>query len=328
MAALETEALNSVDDVCDIEIVTARGVESGTVPGLLIEVPHGATRRRHFVATRGHLEGEFPQELEQFFFVNTDVGSVECARWVARMVTSPTAYPELDGQLRESGEAGQHSVDSVLILRGLVARTFIDCNRLITGGPSSDLRQGLTPGLPAYVNRAEDVRTLKRMHSDYQATALAAYETVCGAGGCALILHTYAPRSIRIDGVDEGIIAALHRAYEPAAYESWERRPDVDLISRTEQGQRLAPEALLGAVRERYARIGIEVGENATYRLHEATMGYAHSAKYPGQVLCMEISREHLADPFTPFVEMSISERKARRMAAPIAAALLSSKPS
>ena len=323
--ALRFEVPESLDDVYDFEVVAAPGASIETPPDLLIEVPHGATRRRHFAATRRRLIGEFPDDLEQFFFVNTDVGSIDCARWIARMVTTPADYPELEQLLGEPGGASQRPVGSVLILRGLVARTFIDCNRLIAGGPTSRLQAGMTPGLPAYVSRDEDVRTLTRMHGAYQTAAAKAYETVCGTGGTALVLHTYAPRSIRIDGVDKGIVAALRRAYEPEIYETWDRRPDVDLISQSEAGEMFAPQALVRAVRERYSRIGIEVAENATYRLHEATMGYVHSAAYPGRVLCMEISREDLADPFTPFVEMSISDKKARRMAAPMAAALLGS---
>ncbi len=316
--------MESLADVYDVEVVAAPGPQPEDPPELLIEVPHGATRRRHFEATRRRLTGEFPEDLDQFFFVNTDVGSIECARHVARMVTSPDSHPELEKLLEGAGGAGRRALGSVMILRGLVARTFIDCNRVVTGGATGRLQQGLTPGLPAYVTRAEDVQTLKGMHADYQDAVAKAYEAVCGAGGSALILHTYAPRSIRIDSVDDGIVAALRRAYEPATYVGWETRPDVDLISETEDGTRLAPEDLVLALCDRYRRIGVEVAENATYRLHEATMGHAHSATYPGRVLCMEITRELLADPFVPFVEMEISDRKARRMAAPIAAALLS----
>ncbi len=165
------------------------------------------------------------------------------------------------------------------------------------------------------------------MHGAYQAAAARAYETVCGAGGTALILHTYAPRSVRLERVDEGIVAALRRAYEPSIYPTWDRRPAVDLITESVDGERLAPSAIVRAVRERYERIGVEVEENATYRLHEATMGHVRSVRYPRRVLCLEISRDLLADPFTPFEEMSISESKARRMAAPIAAALLEGRP-
>ncbi len=324
MSAPSSHLLDSLADVYDVEVVAAPRASTAAPPDLLIEVPHGATRGRHFAATRRRLIGPFPEDLEQFFHVNTDVGSIECARHVARMVTRPDRYAELAELLDDSGEADRGGLARVLILRGLVARTFIDCNRVIAGGPSSQLRGGLTPGLPAYVSRAEDVRTLEAMHRDYQAAAARAYAIVCGAGGTGLILHTYAPRSVEIDGVDGEIVAALRRAYEPANWDRWERRPAVDLISETVDGRRLAPEGLVRGLRERYARIGVAAAENATYRLHESTLGYVHSSTYPGRVVCLEINRELLADPFTPFVEMSISDRKARRMAAPIAAALLS----
>ena len=314
----------SLAGVCDVEVVAAPGVRVTTPPTLLIEVPHGATRRRHFMATRRRLTGEFPDDLEQFFYVNTDVGSIECARWVARMVTNPGAHPELEESLGGAVGAGCREVGAALILRGLVARTFIDCNRVIAGGPSSALREGLTPGLPAYVSRDG-----RRADAEGHAWRLP------GRGGEGVRgrlrrgrhgpdpPHLRAALGCRSTASTRASSPALRRAYEPANYERWDRRPDVDLISETVGGDRLAPEAVVRALRERYARIGVEVAENATYRLHEATMGYVHSAKYPGRVLCMEINRELLADPFIPFVEMAISERKARRMAAPIAAALL-----
>lgn len=326
------QSLESIPDVCDIEIVAAPRARTGARPGVLIEVPHGATRRRHFEATRRRLMGEFPDDLEQFFYVNTDVGSIECARWIARMIVNPSEYPELAGLEGKTGSDGLRSTDSVLIVRGLVARTFVDLNRVIgatSAGSVCDTRseareEVLTPGLPAYVTRGEDIETLLRMHRDYQALVTRAHEIVCAAPDASvLILHTYAPRALSVDRVDEGIVPALRRAYEPAVFATLERRPDVDLISETSDNDRLAPEALVRAVREQYARIGIEVAENATYRLHESSMGWVHSLRYPGRVLCMEINRELLADPFTPFEEMSISEAKARQLAAPIAAALL-----
>lgn len=310
MPATVHQALpRSLADVYQIEVVRAPGAPAEAPPGLLIEVPHGATRARHFAATRRRLRGDFPDDLEEFFHVNTDVGSVECARHVARMVT------------REDDAA----VRAVVILRGLVARTFIDLNRVIAGAPKSDLDQGLTPGLPAYLGRADDVETLREMHAAYQTAAAGVYESVCGAGGRAVILHTYAPRSVRIDRVDGKIVSALRRAYEPAVWRRWELRPEVDLITAAADGRRLAPEALVRRLRERYREIGVEAAESSTYRLHQGTLGYVHSARHPGRVLCMEIRRDLLVERFTPFVEMSVSDRKARRMAAPIAAALLDS---
>ncbi len=314
--------------MCAVEWFAGDAAAPDSPPDLLIEVPHGATRQRHFAATRRHLVGDFPEDLEQYFFVNTDVGSIECARWVARMVTDPARFPELEAPVDAATGSGARALNSVLLLRGLVARTFIDCNRVISAGPASAApvgmtTGGMTPGLPAYVREPGDVRTLKAMHAAYQAAATRAYSAACGAGGQALILHTYAPRSIVIEAFDEGIVAALQRAYEPASYERWERRPAVDLITESLDGRHLAPEGLAVSLRDRYAKIGVAAAENATYRLHEDTMGYVHSAAYPGRVLCVEINRELLADPFTPFAEMSISETKARRMAAPLAAALL-----
>lgn len=327
--AARPELPGSLADVVEVQLVTPPERPREALPEILIEVPHGATRRIHFEATRDRLVGALPDDLEQFFYVNTDVGSIECARWVARMVTSPASHGELE-ELAEPGEGagwGRAGVAGVLIVRGLVARTFVDCNRVIDGGPTGSLRDGLTPALPDYVTRAEDVATLTRMHGAYQAAAAKAYEAVCGAGGTGLILHTYAPRSVRIDRVDGGIVAALRRAYEPATWARWERRPDVDLITHSVDGEQLAPRALARALRRLYDRFGVEVAENATYRLHAATMGHVHSVRYPGRVLCLEINRGMLADPFTPFEEMSISEAKARRLAAPIAAALLRSRP-
>lgn len=319
---LQASALQSIADVCELEWVESpdgRGVSaSSPAPSLLIEVPHGATRRRHFEATRRLLEGRFPEDLEEFFYVNTDVGSIECARWVARMVVSPSDYPELELSGEAKNDPPRSQIESVLIVRGLVARTFLDLNRVLVPTKPS----GMTPAIPGYVSRPEDVQSLTRMHGEYQELASRAYEMVCRSGS-ALVLHTYAPRIVEIDQVDDGIVEALRRAYAPDVYAELRRRPDVDLITESTDGSYLAPADWVRSLRSEYARIGIEVTENASYRLHESTTGYVHSANHPGRVLCVEINRELLADPFTPFAEMSISDLKARRMAAPIAAAFL-----
>ena len=291
----------SIEDVCEVELV-ARGSRSAeSSPGLLIEVPHGATRGVHFEQTRRRLVGEYADDLKQFFHANTDVGSIEVARHVARMVSRDT---------------------DVLVVRGLIPRTFVDCNRVLEDGPTGEVREGITPGLPDYVRRPEDVLTLTRMYEQYQTVVREAYEMVCGRGGSALILHTYAPRSVEIDRVDEGIVAALRRAYEPEVYDGWVQRPEVDLISEDADGNRLAPRSLVQRLCAAYAATGIEVGENQTYRLVPSTMGYVHSKSYPEKVTCVEISRALLVEEFLPFEEMRIDDVKALRMAAPIAKAL------
>jgi len=266
---------------------------------LLIELPHGATRGAHFDALRAKLVGVYPQDLKEFFFVNTDVGAPECAAEIARRLAAGGA--------------------SVLVVRCLIPRTFIDCNRLIDGTASTG---EMTPGMPEYVGDAQDVRALVRLHGSYQKLARRAYELVCAPGGVALTLHTYAPRNVKIDKIDDGIVRALRRAYEPQVYERWKRRPDVDLISEDVDGRQLAPPAIVQSLKREYAAIGIEVGENATYRLHPETMGYVRSVAHPERVLCMEISRELLADPFTPFEEMRIAARKVKHLVNPIVSAL------
>jgi hypothetical protein len=296
MRTMSDKTLDSIPGVCEV----SRTTTERRPPDFLIELPHGATRESHFDATRARLTGDYAADLKEFFFVNTDVGAPECAA-------------EIAGALARTG-AG------VLIVRGLVPRTFIDCNRVIDGGLRGD---EMTPTVPGYVREQQDIETLTAMYREYQGVAGRAYEQVCGAGGLALTLHTYAPRSVDIKRIDDDIVRALHEAYEPERFETWERRPDIDVISEDTEGKRLAPSAVVDRLKREYAAIGIEVAENATYRLHPETMGHVHSSAYPGQVLCMEINRQQLADPFTPFAEMHIGPEKAARMAAPVAKALL-----
>jgi hypothetical protein len=181
---------------------------------------------------------------------------------------------------------------------------------------------GLTRGLPDYVSDAADIERLRRLHRAYQEAVDRSYELVCGAGGLALALHTYAPRSVAIDRVDGGIVAALRQAYEPKRYHMWPERPAVDIISETLDGVRLAPADLVASIIEKYRADAIEVSENATYHLHPASTGHSHSVRFPQQVTCLEIRRDLLADPFIPFAAMHISPVKVARMASPIAAAL------
>ena len=301
-------AIGSVPDVCEVEGVGDRRL----APELLVEVPHGATLARHFDTVRARLVGRFPEDLASFFFVNTDVGAPECAIALARLAVEP-----------EQG-AGP-GIAAALVLRCLIPRTFADTNRVLDA--PTDMSAGITPCIPDYVEDPADRRELAALHTAYQDVARRAHATVCGeARGRAVLLHTYAPRTVRIEKIDSGIVDALRRAYAPGVYETWELRPEVDVISEATDGAELAPGDLVAALRRECGKRGIEIAENASYRLHPSTTGHVHAARCPGRVLCVEIRRDLLASPFTPFAEMRIDPGLARRMAEPIAAALLATR--
>ncbi|MCP3981583.1 MAG: N-formylglutamate amidohydrolase [bacterium] len=312
-------AIESIPGVCEVELV---GPGAASRPDLLIEIPHGASSAEHFSDLRARLVSEFPAGLEQFYFVNTDVGAPECAREIARRLVGED--PPERRFLEDAPRGARSRLSSVAILRCLIPRTFVDCNRAMEVSTDEFREQQFTPAFPEYVTAEADVEILSGLYRRYQECARRAYEWICGDGGRALILHTYAPRSVEIHVIDHDIVSALRRAYEPELYETWARRPDVDVISESGDGASLASPELVAALERSYAKIGIDVTRNATYRLHPATMGYRHSIEYPERVVCMEINRALLADPFIPFVEMRIAAEKAARMAEPAAAALLS----
>lgn len=297
-------AIESIPGVCEVDLVAGPAADPAAAPDLLVEVPHGATRHEHFEAVRSKLSSSLPAGLAAFFFVNTDVGAPECAAEVARLVAAAGAGSR-----------------KALVVRGLVPRTFIDCNRMLDGEREDYRASGFTPALPEYVTTPADIDLLHGLYRRYQEVARQAFAQVCGTGGSAVILHTYAPRSVDIQRVDADIVRALREAYEPERWVTWPERPAVDVISGAADGTRLAPAALIEAVRRRYAAAGVRVEENATYRLHPKTMGHKHSVDWPGGVLCAEINRGLLADPFTPFAEMRIGTAHVARMAAPLAAA-------
>lgn len=307
------EPLASIPGVCEVDYLGPSRDEAPAVPGVLIEIPHGATRRAHFDTLARRLTSRLPEDLEAFFFVNTDVGAPECAREVAHQLVA-----SFDGATSDTA----HPPPGVIIVRSVIPRTFIDCNRMIDGDAEAFREAGVTPAWPGYIESEADRALLRDLHERYQAVAAQAYEQVCASGGLALALHTYAPRSVDIRDVDAGIVKALRTAYEPETYASWPPRPEVDLITADGDGRLLTSARWIAATREAYAQIGVTVAENATYRLHPATWGHRHGVDWPEQVLCVEINRELLADPFSPFEEMTIGPQRAARMAGPLAAAL------
>ena len=313
--------MRSIPDVCEVQCVGPRANEPGTPATILIEVPHGATRARHFEAILERLASRLPEDLREFFFVNTDVGAFECAERVAHLIVEPEADERLQALLGEAADRIRKLPSrSVLIVRSLIPRTFIDCNRVLVPEPDGT---EMTAALPAYIRSRTDVLELTGLHDAYQAVAANGYRRVCGAGGTAIQLHTYAPREVQVDQIDDDIVAVLRRAYDPENYARWNERPDVDIISRDRDGRLLASQRLVSAIRDCFARSGIESAENVTYRLHPSATGHRHSSTYPGRVVCVEIRRDRLADPFAPFEEMKIGSGKLAEMSAPLAAGCL-----
>ena len=292
----------SVAGVCNTGVLAGRDADPAAPPDLLIELPHGATRMLHYESLRGLLQGRYDDDLIGFFHVNTDVGSPEVAVAVAR------------GLLAERPDL------KVRILRSLIPRTFIDCNR--APNAHADLEADVTGQVPGYVTDPADVATLQAYYQSYTDQAQASFEEVCGAGGHALILHTYAPRSVSIGNVEAGIVAQLREAWLPKNRRKWPRRPDVDLITAPPGGGSLAPDALVEAVRENYAGIGIDVTENATYNQHPDTMGALWSARYPRQVLCVELNRQRLVHKWAPLEPLEVTPGRVKKMAGPLVRAL------
>jgi len=301
-----TRALASIEGACEVSWVRGPGAGPDAPPDLFIEIAHGAVRAAEFEAAAARLSPGLPADLRDFFFVNTDAGAPEYARAAAEAFVAAPGPPR-----------------SVLLVRSLIPRTFLDCNRILDPSTGS----GLTAAFPDYITGEADRRTLLGFYEPYQKTVSAGVSAACGGGGLALMLHTYAPRAIAVDRVDEGIGAALRRAYAPERYERWERRPDADLITSDPTGKRLASEPVASALRRRFAEIGITATENVSYPLHPETTAWRHASAWPGRTLCLEVNRELLADPFTPFTEMRISAEKARRIGEAVAAACLDGWP-
>ncbi|MDH3628613.1 MAG: N-formylglutamate amidohydrolase [Acidobacteriota bacterium] len=280
------------------EVTWQQGASNG--PVLVLELPHGATTENEYRVVAEGLKSRLPENLIDFFHVNTDFGTPECAEQIAAFVgrTDPSI--------------------SVLILRCRLPRTLVDCNRTL-----EEQTDGMTEAIPVYVDDSEDRRRLSDLHRQYLEQADLAYE-LAGRRGVAINLHSYAPRSVGINVVDGGIVQALHKAYEPEVYEGWPRRPDIELISSDVHGRSLLSESWLTALRQAYRSAGIPLAENETYHLHDGTLAARYAEDYPGRVLCVEFNRQRLARDYRPFVELETSTDAVTRYVEPLALATLS----
>ena len=75
-----------------VDVVVMRGVDASddVTPSLLVELTHGATLAADYFATKDALNGPFPVQVEDFFFVNpvrSDTAPMICAR--LRLMVGP-----------------------------------------------------------------------------------------------------------------------------------------------------------------------------------------------------------------------------------------------
>ena len=296
---------SSVTSVGQVEVLRGPGSAPGDAPTLLVEVPHGADRSIDYALLERQLQGPLPPGLADFFFVNTDVGAWALGREIAAQVIA----------------ARPHTV--ALLVRCLVPRTFVDCNRDLDASGTGALDQGgVTPGIPPYVRNPADHALLRQLHARYISLTDDAYEVVMGAGGLAVVPHTYAPRSVGIAQVDDRIVEELHRVYAPDLVDTWPLRPEVDLITRTPEGERRCPPGAVAALLPAFESEGIAAEEGDTYTLHPVTRAATLSDRYPGRLLCFEARRDLVVKAWTPFAEMHPDPEGVSRMARPVASFL------
>ncbi len=294
----------SVEDVVDVELLRGLHAAPDATPDLLVEVPHGADERRHYDALRRRLTGELPEDLHEFFFLNTDVAAAAYGRATAEAVIA--AAP----------------ARSVLLLRSAIPRTFVDCNRSADDSGGRLDEGALTPGIPSYVRDPADRALLLELHAAYVDVARRAYEAVCGHGGLALVPHSYGPRSLGIEAIDDRIVEQLRWACAPERHDSWPLRAEVDLLTRDGDGREYAPPGLEAALLAGFADAGFGVAANDTYFLHPSTLGYEWSVSYPGQVLSLELRRDLLVAAWMPLQAMHADTDKCDRVARVLAPAL------
>ena len=288
----------TIPGVVQVERIGGWEAEADTPYDLLVEVPHGADRRSHYDALRARLVGDYPEDLHAFFHVNTDVGAWQLGREIAGRVVAARPWSR------------------ALVLRSLIPRTFVDCNRVAGVTSDGSIQEGaMTPAMPPYVRDPADRALLADLHAQYVGLAEAAYDAVCGRGGFALNPHTYGPRTLAIDAIDDDIVANLRRAHEPAVLEASPLRPEVDLIARTEDGTDYAPEGSEAFLREGLATLGLSLESSETYFLHPATQGYRFTLRHPRQVLGFEVRRDLLVEDWAPFEEQAVSGSKVARTA-------------
>ncbi len=296
---------SSIPRVCDVVVVRGKKAPANLPPDVLLEVPHGATSTDDFRSLRAELVGRYPDGLEDFFHVNTDVGAPEVAARAAALL------PDLDPRR------------AAVVVTSRIPRTFVDCNRLIDAGTAArpSATGDVTPGLMPWMTDRADRQLVLDRYTRYRELVSLWTELVLDRGGVAIQVHSYAPRDIDVP-VDMKIVDTLHAAYAADALPRWPLRPEIDLIVVDPDRRRLAAPRLAQELRAGYEAAGIGVAEGEAYTLHPQTVAGQVAARYPGRTLCYEMRRDLLVDEFIPFQAKRISPEKVERHAAILAGAI------
>ena len=243
----------------------------------------------------GKLQSKLPDDLIDFFHVNTDAGAYELACAVAR---------------RFEGSA--------VVVRCLVPRTLIDCNRRLDATPAELTEGKVTPGLMPWIEHPDDRALLADLHAGYVAAVKDAMSSSAEGVCCRPHLRA-AQRRVAVDAESE----EPARAYQPDKVNSG-AAPRDRIIGRDVEDRRLAPAPLTVSMKQELGALGLGVTDSATYPLHPSTLAWGYHQERPRHTLCLEVRRDLLADPFDPFVEMNIGATKVEPIAAAIARALSS----
>ncbi|MAA79384.1 MAG: hypothetical protein CL916_09000 [Deltaproteobacteria bacterium] len=261
-------------------------------PQLFIELPHGCIHIEEYERFTQNIS-ELPENLVDFFLVNTDIGTPELGFEIARLIQEKVG---------------------VVVLRSRIPRTLIDCNRILSLNEEAYKEGKVTPGIPSYVP-LDHHQWLKEIHQRYTEKSKELFEEVCAQGGYAMMLHSYAPRSVGIDSIDHQIVEKLHWAYQDKIYKTWPLRPQIDFIAKTQDNQWLGAKERILSIKQRMEADGLEVGISSTYPMHPATTAYMHTEKYPNQTLCIEIRRDLLMKKFRPFTQLDADPQQIQRFA-------------
>ena len=303
MGCMNWKHIHNIADVVDVEVICGSAAVADSTPCLLVEVPHGADERQHFDRLLARMKGSLPADLHAYFHINTDVGAWAYGLAVAWRLVE--AQPDR----------------SVLIVRSLIPRTFIDCNRPATKGAAATVDVAVAPklalsaGIPPYVRDPDDLALLQHLHGQYVDVAAAAFAAVCGQGGLALVPHTYGPRSLGIPAVDDDIVKNLRWACEPERMTTWPLRADIDLLTRDGAGTELSPPGMEAELLRAFDAAGFTAKANDTYYVHESSLAWTWSTTYPGQLMALEVRRDLLVPQWLPFEETFADLDKTARVA-------------